>query len=215
LGRWRLRQQPAYGHGSVKHEYRQPDGYTIYVSDRRGDDVKSMTVAGMTFNATNGMVDNEDVYGPNGTLDAGEDVQQTGVLVKDTNELPDPAVLTAVSPGYSTDRYKRAITVNDWINLASNNIDHKMFRSSVRLFNGENLQISGATGKLSQTKGITVSSENMVYIWGNYNTTGIDVAPPDGVSCLNDTSGVCRYLGNQVPTSIVCDAFFPTLKDFL
>jgi hypothetical protein len=202
------------GTGAVSTNIASPDGYTIYVSDRRGDDVKSMTVNSMTFNATNGMVDNEDVYGPNGTLDAGEDVQQTGVLVKDTNELPDPALLTAVSPGYSTDRNKRAITVNDWINLASNNIDHKMFRSSVRLFNGENLQISGATGKLSQTKGITISSENMVYIWGNYNTTGIDVAPPDGVSCLNDTSGVCRYLGNQVPTSIVCDAFFALSKTF-
>ena len=202
------------GTAAVSTNIASPDGYTIYVSDRRGDDVKTMTVNSMTFNATNGMVDNEDIYGPNGTLDSGEDVQQTGVLVKDTNELPDPAVLTAVSPGYGTDRIKRAITVNDWINLASNNIDHKMFRSSVRLFNGENLQISGATGKLSQTKGITISSENMVYIWGNYNTTGINVAPPDGVSCLNDTSGVCNYLGNQVPTSIVCDAFFPLSKTF-
>jgi hypothetical protein len=89
-----------------------------------------------------------------------------------------------------------------------------MFRNSVRLFNGENLQISGATGKLSQTKGISVATENMVYIWGNYNTTGIDTAPPDGISCLNDTSGVCRYLGNQVPTSIVSDAFFPLSKTF-
>lgn len=202
------------GTGAVSANIGSPDGYTVYVSDRRGDDVKSMTVGTTTFNATNGMVDNEDIYGPNGTLDPGEDVQLTGALVKDTNELPDPAVLGAVSPGYGTDINKRAITVNDWINLAANNIDHKMFRSAVRLFNGENLQISGAAGKLSQTKGITVSSENMVYIWGNYNTTGIDVAPPDGVSCLNDTSGVCKYLGNQVPTSIVCDAFFPLSKTF-
>ena len=203
------------GTGAVSPNIGSPDGYTVYVSDRRGDDVKSMTVGTSTFNATNGMVDNEDVYGPNGTLDPGEDVQLTGALVKDTNELPDPAVLGAVSPGYGTDVKKRAITVNDWINLAANNIDHKMFRSAVRLFNGENLQISGAAGKLSQTKGITVSSENMVYIWGNYNTTGIDVAPPDGVSCpINDTSGVCKYLGNQVPTSIVCDAFFPLSKTF-
>lgn len=202
------------GTGAVSANIASPDGYTVYVSDRRGDDVKSMTVGTSTFNATNGMVDNEDIYGPNGVLDAGEDVQRTGALVKDINELPDPAVLGAVSPGYGTDINKRAITVNDWVNLASNNIEHKMFRSSVRLFNGENLQISGATGKLSQTKGITVSSENMVYIWGNYNTTGIDVAPPDGVACLNDTSGVCKYLGNQVPTSIVCDAFFPLSKTF-
>lgn len=202
------------GTGAVSTLIASPDGYTVYVSDRRGDDVKSMTVGTQTFNATNGMVDNEDIYGPNGTLDPGEDLQKTGVLVKDTNELPDPAVLSAVSPGYGTDINKRAITVNDWINLAANNIDHKMFRSAVRLFNGENLQISGAAGKLSQTKGITVSSENMVYIWGSYNTTGIDVAPPDGVSCLNDNSGVCLYLGNQVPTSIVCDAFFPLSKTF-
>jgi len=76
-----------------------PDGYTVYVSDRRGDRIHSMTVETMTFNATNGMSDNEDIYGPNGVLDPGEDVQATGTLVKDTNELPDPAALPAPSPG--------------------------------------------------------------------------------------------------------------------
>ncbi len=187
-----------------------PDGYTVYISDRRGDEIHSMTIGGSTFNATNGMVDNEDIYGPNGTLEAGEDVQQTGVLVKDTNELPDPAVLSVVSPGYGTDINKRAISVNDWTNLDSGGINHKMFRNAVRLFNGENLQISGAVGKLSPTKGITISSENMVYIWGNYNTTGIAGAPASGGSTLNDGG----YLGNQVPTSIVCDAFFPLSKTF-
>jgi hypothetical protein len=191
-----------------------PDGYTIYISDRRGDDVKSMTVNGQTFNATNGMVDNEDIYGPNGTLDAGEDVQQKGVLVKDTNELPDPAVLAAVSPGYGTDLNKRALAVNDWVNLDSTGVNHKMFRNAVRLFNGENLWISGGAGKLSATKGITIATENMVYIWGNYNTTGINAAPPTGTASLNDTSNGYYYLGNQVPASIVSDAFFPLSKTF-
>lgn len=191
-----------------------PDGYTIYVSDRRGDDVKSMTVNGMTFNATNGMVDNEDIYGPNGLLDNGEDVQQTNVMVKDTNELPDPAVLGAVAPGYGTDINKRAMAVNDWVNLDATNINHKMFRNAVRLFNGENLWISGAAGKLSPTKGITIATENMVYIWGNYNTTGINAAPPDGTASLNDTSTGYYYVGNQVPASIVSDAFFPLSKTF-
>jgi hypothetical protein len=50
----------------------------------------------------------------------------------------------------------------------------------------------------------------MVYIWGNYNTTGIAAAPAAGTSTLNDGG----YLGNQVPTSIVCDAFFPLSKTF-
>jgi hypothetical protein len=202
------------GTTAVSSNIAAPDGYTIYISDRRGDEVKSMTVNGTTFNATNGMVDNEDIYGPNGTLDAGEDVQQTGVLVKDTNELPDPAVLGAVSPGYGTDITKRAMAVNDWVNLDASGINHKMFRNAVRLFNGENLQVSGAAGKLSQTKGITISSENMVYTWGNYNTTGINAAPPSGTASLNDTSTGYYYLGNQVPTSIVCDALFPLSKTF-
>jgi len=198
------------GTGAVSANIGAPDGYTVYISDRRGDDVKSMTVAGSTFNATNGMVDNEDIYGPNGTLDAGEDVQQTGSLVKDVNELPDPVVLPAVSPGYGTDIVKRSLAVNDWVNLDAGGINHRMFRSAVRIFNGENLIVTGGAGKLSTTKGITISSENMVYVWGNYNTTGIAAAPATGSSTLNDGG----YLGNQVPSSIVCDAIFPLSKTF-
>ncbi|MFN2578590.1 MAG: hypothetical protein ABR607_12960 [Pyrinomonadaceae bacterium] len=202
------------GTNAVSTNIGSPDGYTIYVSDRRGDEIHSMTVGSQTFNATNGMVDNEDIYGPNGGLDPGEDVQQTGALVKDTNELPDPAALTVVSPGYGTDINKRAISVNDWLNLDSGGINHKMFRNAVRLFNGENLQISGAAGKLSSTKGISVATENMVYIWGNYNTTGINAAPPAGTSSLNDNTSSYYYLGNQIPTSIVSDAVFPLSKTF-
>jgi hypothetical protein len=145
------------------------------------------------------MADNEDVYGPNGVLDPGEDVQQTGVLVKDTSELPDPA---ALSGSYGTDRIKRAVAVAAWTN------PNNYFRRSVRLFNGENLQVTGAAGKLSPTLGITVSTENPIYIWGNYNTTGINAAPPSGAAALNDSSAAYHYNGNQVPTSIVADAFF-------
>jgi hypothetical protein len=69
------------------------------------------------------------------------------------------------------------------------------------------MMFTGAAGKLSSTKGITVASENMVYIWGNYNTTGISTAPPAGVATLSG-----GYTGDQVPASIVCDAFFPISK---
>ena len=201
------------------------DGYTVYISDRRGDKVKPLVDStGALLNSTNGMADNEDIYGPNGAdgaacspmkdqngCERGEDVQGTGFLVKDTSELPDPAAL----PGaYGADIFKRALTASAWANLDNAGLgpNHKYFRNAVRLFNGENLQISLAAGRLSTTKGITISTENMVYVWGNYNTTGINVAPPDGVSCLNAPTGVCLYLGNQVPTSIVADAFFPLSK---
>ncbi len=47
----------------------------------------------------------------------------------------------------------------------------------------------------------------MVYIWGNYNTTGVAGIPLGG-STLNNGG----YIGAQVPSSIVCDAFFPLSK---
>jgi hypothetical protein len=198
------------GTNAVSTNIGSPDGYTVYFSDRRGDKVKSLVDStGATLNSTNGMVDNEDIYGPNGALDPGEDVQQTGSLVKDTNELPDPA---ALSGSYGTDVNMRALTVSAWTNLDAGGTNHKYFRNAIRLFNGENLQISGGANKLSTTKGVTISTENMVYIWGNYNTTGINAAPPDGTSSLNDSTKPYYYLGNEVPTSIVCDAFFPLSK---
>ncbi|MDQ6651507.1 MAG: hypothetical protein M3Y84_02055, partial [Acidobacteriota bacterium] len=181
-----------------------PGGFTVYVSDRRGDKINSLVApSGATLNSSNGMVDNEDIYGPNGMLDPGEDVQQKGVLVSDQAELPNPAVLAG---GYGTDLTKRALTVAAWTNPSN------YFRRSVRLFNGEDLQIGGGAGQLSATQGITVSSENLVYIWGNYNTTGINAAPPAGIAALNDPAATYYYLGNQVPASIVCDAFFPLSK---
>jgi hypothetical protein len=201
------------GTNAISANVASPDGYTVYVSDRRGDRVKAMVdPSGANVNSSNGMADNEDIYGangtPNGVLDAGEDIQGTGALVKDTLELPDPAVLAGTSGADMTARMKRALAVAAWTNSSN------YFRRSVRLFNGENLRITGAAGKLSATKGITISSENMVYIWGNYNTTGIDVAPPNGVACLNEANPVCSYTGLQVPASLVCDAFFPLSKNW-
>ncbi|PYS70564.1 MAG: hypothetical protein DMF69_13080, partial [Acidobacteria bacterium] len=65
--------------------------------------------------------------------------------------------------------------------------------------------------KLSSTKGITIASENMLYTWGNFNTTGIN-GQPAGAATLNDSSQTYHYLGNQIPASIVCDAWFPLSK---
>jgi hypothetical protein len=194
------------GTPAVSTNIGKPDGYIVYISDRRGDRVRSMVdSSGATIVSSNGMVDNADIYGPNGVLDPGEDVQGTGTLVKDTAECPDPVALVT-SPSYGTDRIKRAVAVAAWTNPSN------YFRRSVRLFDGEDLVLSGASNKLSATLGITVASENLTYIWGNYNTTGINVAPASGVASLNESSSASRYNGDQVPASIVCDAFFPLSK---
>lgn len=208
------------------------DGYIVYVSDRRGDAVKAEQFAAGVFNMTNGMVDNEDIYGQNNILDPGEDVIDAGIdgatgqakratLQRDLAELPNPVGLQNTVGGNAADRVRRALSVAYWprvVNTANFALPDialprpNIFRRAVRLFNGENLQITGNANRLSITKGVTVSTENMVYIWGNYNTTGINVAPPAGRACLNDLLGPCRYNGNQVPASIVADAFFPLSK---
>jgi hypothetical protein len=185
------------------------DGYILYVSDRRGDRVKNEGGNVMS----NGKVDNEDIYGQNGTdgavcsasrdqngCERGEDSDNNGTLARDLLELQ----YTNAVPGTGTAtnaaaRRTRAETILSWRNPTN------LFRRAVRLFDGDNLQVTGAADRLSTTKGITVATENMVYIWGSYNTTGIAVAPPAGTATLNDGG----YLGPQVPSSIVADAFFP------
>lgn len=192
------------------------DGYIVYISDRRGDKIKTERYPTGNVATTNGLVDNEDIYGPNGSLDPGEDVIDFGVdsatgiakkgaLQKDITELPDPAALAGTSGVTSANRIDRALKVAAWTNPSN------YFRRAVRIYNGENLIVSGAANKLSDTKGITVATENMAYIWGSYNTTGINGQPTSG-STLNDPSLTYHYLGNQVPASIVADAIFPLSK---
>ncbi|HEY9282548.1 MAG TPA: hypothetical protein VIP46_03750, partial [Pyrinomonadaceae bacterium] len=211
-----------------------PDGYVIYFSDRRGDSIKQeQDSSGAVLATTNGTVDNEDIYGPNNSLDPGEDVidhgpdlasggQKKGTLQVDLCELPSPAVFPAGFPIPATldNRLRRAREVSQWSNVipTANACGPagtaRFFRSAVRIFNGENLRTTGAAGRLSATKGITFATENMLYLWGNYNTTGINTAPAGSASSINDCSvaGASCYLGNQVPASIVCDAIFPLSK---
>jgi hypothetical protein len=222
------------GTSAVSTNIASPDGWIVYVSDRRGDRVKSERDSNnATITTTNGLVDNEDIYNypaaAGATPEPGEDVIDVGLdpavnrnkkgsLQRDTLELPDPAAIAAaaVAPpsGYAdSTRYGRALAVAAWAtsNQTTAGTAGYHFRRAVRLFNGEDLQLTGGTEKLSSTKGLTVASENMVYIWGNYNTTGI-TCQPAGSSTENDPTKTCHYDGDQVPASIAADAFFPLSK---
>lgn len=205
------------GTGAVSSNIKGDEGYVVYISDRRGDKPKfEYLSSGAVYRSTNGNVDNEDIYGPNGALDEGEDVidfgwnpggsSKKGTLQKDTSELPDVGEIWcvgSVSPCDETfaDKRERSDKALKWNN------PNRYFRRSVRLFDSEKLSFSAAAGKLSPTKGITIASENMVYIWGNYNTSGVSSIPAGG-STLNNGG----YLGPQIPSSIVCDALFPLSK---
>lgn len=213
------------GTNAVSANIAGTEGYIVYVSDRRGDNIKTeYAMDGTSFLSTNGIVDNEDIYGPNNILDEGEDVidfgrnpdgsNRKGSLQKDTSELPDSGTIggtpllwnAPVTDSVRLDRSKEVLRGNHLANATNGNTSN-YFRRSVRLFDGEKLSNTAAAGKLSPTKGITVSSENMVYIWGNFNATGITGIPTNG-STINDGG----YTGAQVPSSIVCDAFIPLSK---
>lgn len=202
------------GTNAVSANIEGSDGYILYVSDRRGDRVR--TVGGVS--ATNGIADNLDIYGPNDTLDDGEDVVGGGTIGgalvagaaapmgKDITEILNPSGNTIGAGGNAAERKARADTVagrNEFRTIGGVQ-SSKYFRRAVRLFNGEDMLLGGGTGKLSNTKGITVASENMMYVWGNYNTTGIASKPSNGATLNNG-----GYNGDQIPASIVADAFFP------
>ncbi len=200
------------GTNAVSTNINDEEGYVVYVSDRRGDRVKAEYLSnGMSYASTNGIVDNEDIYGPNSNLDAGEDVinfgwdiggiTKNGTLQKDTSELPDGGTLgiTPAANAPVADRLVRAQSVMQ--------MQTPYFRRTVRLFDGETMSFTAAAGRLSPIKGITVSSENLVHVWGNYNSTGITGMPVNG-STLNNGG----FTGAQVPASIVADAFSPLSK---
>ena len=235
------------GTNAVSSNIDGTDGYVVYISDRRGDRVKAeRNSLNLTINTTNGLVDNEDVYGYNrvngDTPDPGEDVidagydmaaleDKKGSLQIDLKELPSPApiAIPASTPappsGVDATDFTRSVVVSEWHlpTNASPFIGHPepssktaaapgyYFRRAVRVLNGEDLKLTGATGKLSATKGITIATENMIYIWGNYNTTGINGQPANG-STPNDPSQLFSFQGDQVPSAIVSDAFFPLSK---
>ena len=214
------------GSNAVSTNVNGAEGYIVYVSDRRGDRIKteygsysSGAPVGPTINATNGIVDNEDIYSndfagiPN--LDPGEDVidfnitngvATTGTLQKDTNELPNPNAPWVQSTGTVNAKLPVAIDI-----LRKPQITY--FRRGVRLFDGADLIQNGPRNLFSSTLGITVATENMIYIWGSYNTSGIGAAPPSNSSTKNDGSA-SGYLGDQVPASIISDAFFPLSKSW-
>ncbi|MGD9627941.1 MAG: hypothetical protein AB7V18_01710 [Pyrinomonadaceae bacterium] len=152
------------------------NGWVFYVSDRRGD---------YDFD---GEYDMEDIYGPNdGTLQAGEDVNRNGIL--DYNFFNGEAV-----------RYTGA--GSDTIPEIAALFEHKYYRRGVRLTNGTRLPGNYDSSNPTLTRGFTVASENGVYVWGNYNATGV----ASYGSPTPSTDYLPQNTVDHVPASIVADA---------
>ncbi len=150
-------------------------GWVVHVSDRRGD---------YDFD---GEYDMEDIYGNNGTLQTGEDVNGTGTLQRDlTNEAPP-------FTGSGSNIAPEIAAV----------FDHKYFRRGVRLINGQTLPGIYDTTTPANSKGFTAATENGVYVKGNYNATGVvTVGTPTAYSNYLPASNTSA----DIPASIAADA---------
>jgi Tfp pilus assembly protein PilX len=174
----------------------QRGGWIFYVSDRRGD---------ADFNGQYSM---EDVYGNNdGILQAGEDVNFDGLLQKNymnTAVVPpgaaDVCVGTPTPPTCEAPKY-----ADTWASDYAAVADHKYYRRGVRLINGTTIPGKYDPVTPANTRGFTFASENGVYVYGNYNATGVTSIPATGNTPYNN------YLPSttdplDIPASIAADA---------
>ena len=163
------------GHTLRSTDIHDANGWVLYVSDRRGD------------NDFDGEYDMEDIYGNNdGILQIGEDTNNNGTLQADYF--------------YEAVRYTGANT-SESPDIAAI-FDHKFYRRGVRLINGTTLPGIYDSTTPNNTKGFTVASENGVYVYGNYNATGIaSVGTPTA-----STDYLPQNTANHIPASIAADA---------
>jgi Tfp pilus assembly protein PilX len=167
-----------FGHPLRNTDVPDANGWVLYVSDRRGD------------RDFDGQYDMEDIYGPNdGILQTGEDKNRDGILQKDYDE--------AVSVINEAPKYAERVSPDQAAVL-----DHKYYRRAVRLINGQVLPGIYDSATPLNTKGFTVSSENGVYVKGNYNATS--------VVSYDDPTPSTKYLpqntADHIPAAIIADA---------
>lgn len=92
-------------------------------------------------------------------------------------------------------------------------LQQPLFRRAIRLSNGADLRSDGSnsvplTKGLNLNRGITIATENPVYVFGNYNTTNVKNTTGTTANTAAD------YLGNEVPAAIISDSITLLSKDW-
>lgn len=173
----------AAGHGLRNTDIPDLNGWVVYVSDRRGD---------ADFD---GKYDMEDVYGAapgnDGLMQKGEDLDPVGTYGH--------GVLNTDYSNNEASRYRDAECV-DTVAV----VDHPYYRRGVRLVNGTVLPGIYDSATPANTKGFTFSSENGVYVQGNYNATHVTSVPSTGNTPFNNYRPFDT--ATHIPASVVADA---------
>jgi hypothetical protein len=185
-------------------------GYTVYFSDRRGEQIDNTAVVG-TSTRTGSFGYNDIVNGtsdptngcPDGSLSSGEDFEGDGVLrTYGGTETTIPNLFTGLLASTSTKALVKNSTFslctalgNTWPGALYVNIQEArenppvFFRRALKLVDGNTIT-AGTTCFTGGTPacGLTIASENPVYIEGDYNTNSSVAASvaADAVTLLSD-----------------------------
>lgn len=154
-------------------------GWVIYISDRRGDydfdgeyDMEDLLPNGTTPSALN-----------EGTKTNGEDANNNGVFENDyINEAP---------------KFSEYVSAD--VAAVSNT---RFFRRAVRLINGSVLPGIYDSTTPANTKGLSIASENGVYVLGNFNATGVSSYGTPTPSSNYQPQNTSKH----IPASIVADS---------
>jgi hypothetical protein len=157
------------------------NGYIVYFSDRRGDhnEADSDKETG-EYGAEDGIDPSENPWAspPNGVLDAGENVNESG-------EVPPPGVSAPTLETYGETPHPLGLpggtltapydaTARPWTSIPNQpqaRVNRQiLFRRALKLINGG---IVGGVNSLPDS-GLTVAAENPVYVQGNYNAVSND-----------------------------------------
>jgi hypothetical protein len=188
-------------------------GFTVYFSDRRGEQKDNQGTGGVVRTGSYGYNDlvnpsNQAQGCPNTTIDQGEDLEGDGILRTYGHvETPPANPLTYISTGVWTGS-ATAGNVTAAYMVANSNCpsviprpdnqyvmtqDARMnppvfFRRALKIVDGQSLNFGTSCGTVPC--GITIATENPVYVQGDFN------APPDG-----------SWSGSSVAAAIAGDAF--------
>ncbi len=208
LAAWIVANQATYGLNN------NTTGFTIYFSDRRGEqyDPNASTTRTGSYGYNDIVNPSNQANGcPNTTLDQGEDLEGDGILRTYGGVETPPAPITPTSyvlpnvwngSGYmsvsgtvvimhgdsncSSSPNRPDVGYNDPRDARVN--PPLFFRRALKIVNGQSLNFGTSCGTVAC--GITIATENPVYVQGDFN------APPDG-----------SWSGTNVAAAIAGDAF--------
>ena len=158
------------GTNGTNVDWAPQNGYVLYHSDRRGMLPKGGVIVGEY--GWEDLINPAEGSGvPNGTLDPGEDVNQDGIL--DTYGAANIGVFLGIGDKDPTER----IDLKDKGRL--NRVSGP--RHGFKLVNGA---LGNVPTKPDDTGGFTVSSENIVYVVGNYNADDAGFGDPHAAASV-------------------------------